>query len=91
MQDHAVVVGYGTKGAAAVATMLGDGVEPGTVVVVDIDPERLRLADSRGLVTVGGSGTRSEVLRLAGVDRAGDRLLYVKKVTAPDEFGANTY
>ncbi len=70
VRDHVVVVGYGTKGAAAVATMLGDGLDPGTVVVVDSDPERLQLAASRGLVTIGGSGTRSEVLRLAGVERA---------------------
>lgn len=70
VRDHAVVVGYGTKGAAAVATMLGDGVDPATIVVVDTDPERLRLAGSQGLVTVDGSGTRSEILRLAGVERA---------------------
>jgi voltage-gated potassium channel len=70
VRDHVVVVGYGTKGEAAVATILSDGMDPGRVVVVDADPERLRLAGSRGLVTVGGSGTRSEVLRLAGVERA---------------------
>jgi voltage-gated potassium channel len=70
VRDHTVVVGYGTKGEAAVTTMLGDGIDPGAVVVVDTDPARLRLAGSRGLVTIGGSGTRSEVLRLAGVDRA---------------------
>jgi voltage-gated potassium channel len=70
VRDHVVVVGYGTKGEAAVATMLGDGMDPGRVVVVDSDPERLRLAGSRGLVTVGGNATRSEVLRLAGVERA---------------------
>jgi voltage-gated potassium channel len=67
---HTVVVGFGTKGEAAVSTMLGDGMDPGSIVVVDSDPERLRLAGSRGLVTVGGSGARSEILRLAGVERA---------------------
>jgi voltage-gated potassium channel len=70
VHDHTVVVGFGTKGAAAVTTMLGDGVDPETIVVVDTDPERLKLASAQGLVTVDGSGTRSEVLRLAGVDRA---------------------
>lgn len=70
VRDHVVVVGYGTKGAAAVATLLGDGVDPESIVVVDSDPERLGIAASRGLVTIGGSGTRSEVLRLAGVARA---------------------
>ncbi|MBO0873972.1 MAG: potassium channel family protein [Pseudonocardia sp.] len=70
VRDHVVVVGYGTKGAAAVDTMLGDEVDPAKIVVVDNDPERLRLAGARGLVTVAGSGTRSEVLRTAAVDRA---------------------
>jgi voltage-gated potassium channel len=70
VRDHVVVVGYGTKGAAAVDTMLGDEVDPARIVVVDSDPERLRLAGARGLVTVTGSGTRSEVLRTAGVERA---------------------
>ncbi|WP_185061122.1 NAD-binding protein [Pseudonocardia eucalypti] len=70
VRDHVVVIGYGTKGAAAVDTMLSDGADPATIVVVDSDPERLRLAGGRGLVTVSGSGTRSEALRAAGVPRA---------------------
>lgn len=70
VRDHVVLIGYGTKGAAAVDTMLGDGTDPGKIVVVDVNPERLRLAGARGLVTVSGSGTRSEVLRTAGVQRA---------------------
>ena len=70
VRNHVVVVGYGTKGAAAVDTMLGDGANPSAIVVVDSDGERLRLAGARGLVTVNGNGTRSEVLRAAGVTRA---------------------
>jgi voltage-gated potassium channel len=70
VRDHVVVVGYGTKGGAAVDTLLGDECEPSRIVVVDTDPDRLRLAGSRGLVTVQGNATRSEVLRAAGVDRA---------------------
>jgi voltage-gated potassium channel len=70
VRNHVVVVGFGTKGAAAVDTMLGDGADPSTIVVVDSDPERLRLAAGRGLVTVSGNATRSEVLRTAGVPAA---------------------
>jgi len=70
VRNHVVVVGYGTKGAAAVDTMLGDGASPSSIVVVDSDPERLRLAAARGLVTVSGNATRSEVLRTAGVPGA---------------------
>src|SRR5690242_8554757 len=35
VRDHTVVIGYGTKGRAAVETLLGDGAEPGDIVVVD--------------------------------------------------------
>src|SRR5262249_28495438 len=70
VRDHVVVVGYGTKGGAAVETMLGDGIDPARIVVVDTDPGRWRLAGSRGLVAVSGNGTRSDVLRAACVDRA---------------------
>lgn len=70
VSDHVVVVGYGTKGRSAVAALLGDGAPPESIVVVDSDPASLDDAASLGLVTVHGSGTRSEVLRLAGVARA---------------------
>jgi voltage-gated potassium channel len=70
VSDHVVVVGYGTKGRSAVAALLGDGLPPDSIVVVDNDTGSLASASSQGLVTVHGSGTRSEVLRLAGVQRA---------------------
>jgi voltage-gated potassium channel len=67
---HTVVVGYGTKGRAAVRTLLGDGTAPSDVVVVDLDPAQLDLAAAQGLVTVAGNAARSGVLRSAGVPRA---------------------
>ena len=70
VREHTVVVGYGTKGRAAVETMLGDGVEPEKIVVVDTDRARLDVASGLGLVTVSGNATRSQVLRIAGVHQA---------------------
>jgi voltage-gated potassium channel len=70
VRDHVVVIGYGTKGRSAIAALVGDGEEPGRVVVVDPDRAALEAAGSQGLVTVNGSGTRSDVLRVAGVPRA---------------------
>ncbi|MEV6770358.1 potassium channel family protein [Nocardia sp. NPDC051030] len=70
VRNHTVVVGYGTKGRTAVDAMLGDGVQPSDIVVVDTDPQVLETAANAGLVTVQGSATRSDVLRLAGVQRA---------------------
>ncbi len=70
VRDHTVVVGYGTKGRAAVETLLGDGAEPAAIVVVDTDRAQLDAASALGLVTVTGNATRSSVLRIAGVPLA---------------------
>ncbi|APT90178.1 Ion channel protein [Corynebacterium sphenisci DSM 44792] len=70
VRNHTVVIGYGTKGRSAVAAMLGDGVDPGQIVVVDTDKGVLDQAGNRGLVTVHGSATKSDVLKLAGIQRA---------------------
>jgi len=70
VRAHTVVVGYGTKGQSAVAAMLGDGVQPEQIVVVDTDPAMVDAASALGLVTVRGSATKSDVLRLAGAGGA---------------------
>lgn len=70
MRNHTIVIGYGTKGRSAIAALLADGVSPSQIVVVDTDREVLDQASAQGLVTVQGSATRSDVLKLAGVNRA---------------------
>ncbi|MCK2237327.1 MULTISPECIES: TrkA family potassium uptake protein [unclassified Crossiella] len=70
VRDHVVVIGYGTKGRSSVSALLGDGADPGNIVVVDTDHESLEAATQQKLVTVHGSGTRSDVLRIAGVPQA---------------------
>jgi len=70
VRNHIVIVGYGTKGRTAAAAMIGDEVAPADIVVVDEDPVALERAKSAGLVTVRGSATDSEVLRLASAQHA---------------------
>ncbi|MCB0931365.1 MAG: NAD-binding protein [Mycobacterium sp.] len=70
VRNHTVVVGYGTKGRTAVSAMIGDGVAPAEIVVVDTDQTLLDRASSAGLVTVRGDANRSDVLRLAGAPHA---------------------
>ncbi|HJQ46229.1 MAG TPA: potassium channel family protein [Amycolatopsis sp.] len=71
VRDHVVVVGFGTKGRSAVKTLLVDeNVQPNRIVVVDTDQQALDAAAALGLVTVHGTATRSDVLRVAGVQRA---------------------
>ncbi|MFM9034950.1 MAG: potassium channel family protein [Mycobacterium sp.] len=70
VRNHTVVVGYGTKGRTAVSAMIGDGVPPSEIVVVDTDELLLERASAAGLVTVRGDANRSDVLRLAGAQHA---------------------
>ncbi len=70
LRNHTIVIGYGTKGRSAVSALLADGASPKDIVVIDSDREVLEVAANAGLVTVNGSATRSEVLRLAGVGKA---------------------
>lgn len=70
LRNHTVVVGYGTKGRSAVAALLADGVSANQIVVIDTDQASLDAAANSGLVTVRGSATKADVLRLAGVPRA---------------------
>src|SRR6195952_2455658 len=41
VRNHTVVIGYGTKGKTAVAAMVGDGILPAEIVVVDTDQPSL--------------------------------------------------
>ncbi|WP_396926631.1 potassium channel family protein [Mycolicibacterium sp.] len=70
VRNHTVVIGYGTKGRTAVAAMIGDGVAPADIVVVDTDQTSLDRANAAGLVTVRGDANKSDVLRLAGAQHA---------------------
>lgn len=68
VRDHTVVIGYGTKGRAAVKAMLGDGTRP-PLIVIDHDAAAVEAAAGDGLVTLRGSATTMDTLRLAAVPR----------------------
>ena len=70
MQDHVVVVGYGTKGRSAVETLVSKGRARESIVVVDPSPEALADAHADGLAVITGDATRRGVLRRAGVAEA---------------------
>ncbi len=70
LRNHTVVIGFGTKGRSAVTALLADGVNPSQIVVIDTDKLALERASNAGLVTVHGSATKSDVLKLAGIPRA---------------------
>ena len=70
MDEHVVVIGYGTKGRSAVDTLVNNGLDKEAIVVVDPSSTALGEAHADGLAVVTGDATRREVLRRAGVARA---------------------
>jgi voltage-gated potassium channel len=70
MDQHVVVVGYGTKGRSAIDTLVSNGFERSSIVVVDPGPLALEEANRDGLVGIAGDATRRGVLRQAGVEKA---------------------
>jgi voltage-gated potassium channel len=70
MEDHVVVIGYGTKGRSAVDTLVNNGVDKDHVVIVDPSSVALGEAHADGFAVVTGDASRREVLRRAGVEKA---------------------
>jgi voltage-gated potassium channel len=70
MDEHVVVIGYGTKGRSAVDTLVNNGLDKEAIVIVDPSATALGEAHADGLAVVTGDATRREVLRRAGVARA---------------------
>ncbi|MFT4010957.1 MAG: potassium channel family protein [Nocardioidaceae bacterium] len=67
MDQHIIVIGYGTKGRSAVALLTKNGFPKDHVVVVDPSSGGQDEANADGLTVVAGDATRREVLRRAGV------------------------
>jgi voltage-gated potassium channel len=70
MEQHIVVIGYGTKGRSAVDTLVKNGTAKEDIVIVDPSSIALGEAHAHGLAVVTGDASRREVLRRAGVERA---------------------
>ena len=70
LQDHIVVVGYGTKNSRAVQELIDLGAEPGTVVVIDINEDRLQLAKAAGCTILKADATHDATLKAVHVERA---------------------
>src|SRR5699024_1526986 len=70
LRKHTVGVGYGAKGAGSGAALLADGISPAQVVIIDTDGAAFANAAHHGRVTGFGSGTKADVLKIAGVAHA---------------------
>ena len=70
LRDHVIVCGYGTKGRAALETIVARGTNAEDIVVIDRDPDARREAQAAGAAAIAGDATRSDVLEAAGVRTA---------------------
>jgi voltage-gated potassium channel len=75
---HTVVIGYGTKGRAAIATLVASGTPQDQFIVVDKHNDLIAEANADGIAGLVGDATRTSVLNQAKVAEAA----YV--VIAPD-------
>ena len=56
MSDHVVIVGYGTKGRSAVDTLINNGIQRESIVVVDKGGAAVSDAHADGLAVAGDDG-----------------------------------
>ena len=67
MSGHVIVCGLGRIGRSVCRELAA---KPAPFVVVDRDPEALRLAESEGYLNLDGDASEDDVLRAAGIERA---------------------
>lgn len=67
LNDHIIVCGYGRNGKQAISTLKSHQKD---VVVIEKDPEIIKLLDSKEIITIQGNSTEDEVLIQAGIKTA---------------------
>ncbi|MEU6996715.1 potassium channel family protein [Nonomuraea sp. NPDC046570] len=79
LREHTVIVGYGTKGRAAIRTLLENDRTKDSIVVVDPQAAAIEEATAGGFVGVIGDGTRSDVLTRAGTRAAKEVIIATQR------------
>lgn len=77
MRNHTVVIGYGTTGQSATATLLQGDVSTDRVVVIDSDPQAIAAANRHGLAAFEGDATTRELLHRAELPKAKEVIITV--------------
>jgi voltage-gated potassium channel len=77
MRNHTVVIGYGTTGQSATATLLRGGVTPERIVVIDTNPLAIAAANRQGMAAFEGDATSRELLHRAELPKAKEVIVTV--------------
>lgn len=79
LRNHTVVIGYGTMGASAVATLQRNGVPVEKILVIDANPQAVAAANRHGLAAFEGDATSRELLRRAELPKAREVIITVNR------------
>lgn len=82
LRGHCVVCGYGRIGSVVVKEMIAEGHD---VVVIEHDPEAVRVLQEEGILYIDGDATSDDVLLKSGIANA------KSLITALSEDAANVY
>ena len=77
MRNHTVVIGYGTTGQSATATLLRGDQSSDRVVVIDLDAQAVAAANRHGLAAFEGDATTRELLHRAELPKAKEVIITV--------------
>ena len=77
MRNHTVVIGYGTTGQSATATLLRGQLPVDKIVVIDLDPQAVAAANRHGLAAFEGDATSRELLHRAELPKAREIIIAV--------------
>ncbi len=79
MRNHTVVIGYGTMGASAVATLRRNQVPAERIVIIDASPAAITTANRHGLAAFEGDATVRDVLHRAELPKAKEIIITVNR------------
>ncbi len=77
MEMHRVVIGYGTMGRSAAATLLRNGIPASEILVIDRSTQAVAEANRDGLAAFEGKSTNRDLLRRAEVGTAKEIIITV--------------
>ncbi|HOC12413.1 MAG TPA: potassium channel family protein [Propionicimonas sp.] len=77
MRNHTVIIGYGTTGQSAAATLQRGSVPVERTLVIDTDPQAVAAANRHGLAAFEGDATSRELLHRAELPKAREIIITV--------------
>jgi voltage-gated potassium channel len=77
MRNHTVVIGYGTTGQSATATLLRGNLPVDRILVIDSDSQAVAAANRHGLAAFEGDATSRELLHRAELPKAKEIIITV--------------